>query len=72
MTRRGLVRTSRFIALVLRHKPHAAGIELDEHGWADVRERAKDSALVLRTERCHSAHGLESSGSESSSRKFWA
>lgn len=25
-----------FISLVLRHKPEAAGIELDEHGWADV------------------------------------
>ena len=28
--------TSQFIALVLRHKPEAAGITLDEHGWADV------------------------------------
>lgn len=25
-----------FISLVLRHKPEAAGIELDERGWADV------------------------------------
>lgn len=31
-----LTRTSRFLALVLRHKPSAAGIELDSHGWADV------------------------------------
>ena len=38
MTRKEIVRTSRFIALVLRHRPQAAGIELDEHGWADVRE----------------------------------
>ena len=28
--------TSQFISLVLRHKPEAAGITLDEHGWADV------------------------------------
>lgn len=27
---------STFIALVLRHKPDAAGITLDEHGWADT------------------------------------
>ena len=27
-----------FISLVLRHKPDAAGITLDEHGWADVKE----------------------------------
>ena len=25
-----------FISLVLRHKPDAAGIALDEHGWANV------------------------------------
>lgn len=27
-----------FISLVLRHKPEAAGITLDEHGWANVEE----------------------------------
>lgn len=27
-----------FISLVLRHKPDAAGISLDEHGWANVNE----------------------------------
>lgn len=27
-----------FISLVLRHKPDAAGIKLDEHGWANVIE----------------------------------
>ena len=26
----------RFLALVLRHKPQAVGIELDTHGWAQV------------------------------------
>lgn len=34
----GLTETSRFISLVLRHKPEAIGITLDEHGWADVQE----------------------------------
>ena len=33
-----LDKISRFISLILRHKPEAAGVELDEHGWADVDE----------------------------------
>lgn len=28
-----LTNTSKFISLVLRHKPEAIGITLDEHGW---------------------------------------
>ena len=37
--------TSKFLSLILRHKPQIVGIELDEHGWADVEElirRVKD------------------------------
>ena len=30
--------TSKFISLILRHKPEVIGISLDEHGWADVEE----------------------------------
>ena len=33
-----LKNTSKFISLVLRHKPETIGIALDEHGWADVSE----------------------------------
>ena len=33
-----LKRISRYISLILRHKPEAAGITLDEHGWANVDE----------------------------------
>lgn len=33
-----LDKLSKFISLVLRHKPQAAHIALDEHGWADVKE----------------------------------
>lgn len=33
-----LTRTSKYLSLILRHKPEAAGITLDEHGWADVDE----------------------------------
>lgn len=32
----GLKETSKFISLILRHKPETIGISLDEHGWADV------------------------------------
>lgn len=30
--------TSKIISLILRHKPEAIGISLDEHGWANVDE----------------------------------
>jgi len=33
-----LTDTSRFISLILRHKPEVIGITLDEHGWANVDE----------------------------------
>ena len=33
-----LTRISRFISLVLRHKPQEAGLSLDSHGWANVSE----------------------------------
>ena len=33
-----LQKISRFISLVLRHKPETIGITLDEHGWANVDE----------------------------------
>ena len=29
---------SRYISLILRHKPEVIGITLDEHGWADVEQ----------------------------------
>ena len=32
------VKLGKFLSLVLRHNPDAAGISLDEHGWADVQE----------------------------------
>lgn len=33
--------TSKYISLILRHKPEVIGIKLDEHGWADVDELIK-------------------------------
>ena len=33
-----VTQTSKYIALILRHKPEVIGITLNEHGWADVKE----------------------------------
>lgn len=33
-----LVRISKFLSLVLRHKPETIGLTLDDEGWADVEE----------------------------------
>ena len=42
--------TSKFISLILRHKPDVIGITLDEHGWADVSE------LIAGVSKCCSAN----------------
>lgn len=34
----GLVEISKYLSLILRHKPEVIGISLDEHGWAVVDE----------------------------------
>lgn len=39
--------TSRYISLILRHKPDVIGIALDEHGWANVDE------LIAGVNRTH-------------------
>ena len=33
-----LTKTSKYISLILRHKPETIGISLDEHGWANVKD----------------------------------
>lgn len=33
-----LTKVSKYLALILRHKPEEAGISLDSHGWANVQE----------------------------------
>lgn len=35
---KNLTHTSKFISLVLRHKPEEIGLQLDANGWADVNE----------------------------------
>lgn len=42
-----LEQTSRYISLILRHKPETIGITLDEHGWANVDE------LIAGVSRTH-------------------
>ena len=36
MVNNNYTRTSRFISMILRHKPEEIGITLDKHGWANV------------------------------------
>ena len=31
-----LLQFTKFLAMVLRHKPEKAGVRLDKHGWANV------------------------------------
>lgn len=40
-----VTRTSRFLSLILRHKPEEIGLSLDENGWAEV-----DELIVLVNE----------------------
>lgn len=36
-----LIKTSKYISLILRHKPETIGISLDKHGWANVKDLIK-------------------------------
>ncbi|UCF71221.1 MAG: RNA 2'-phosphotransferase [candidate division WOR-3 bacterium] len=38
-----LVRLSKFLCLVLRHKPETIGLALDEEGWANIEELIRKS-----------------------------
>lgn len=44
-----LTKTSRFISLILRHKPEEIGITLDEHGWANVDELLRGINIDMAT-----------------------
>jgi putative RNA 2'-phosphotransferase len=41
MNPKQLTKFSRFLSLVLRHKPETIGIQLDHHGWTDVNQLLK-------------------------------
>ncbi len=38
MSRRNLVKLSKFLALILRHQPERFALELDDEGWASLAE----------------------------------
>ena len=42
-----LTRISKYISLILRHKPEVIGIKLDAHGWADVNALLAGVSLSL-------------------------
>ena len=44
-----LKNTSKYLSLILRHKPETIGITLDEHGWANVDELI---AGIAKTHDC--------------------
>jgi putative RNA 2'-phosphotransferase len=49
MNHKELTRKSKFLSLVLRHKPGTIGITLDEHGWVGVQDLLSKSDLTLTT-----------------------
>lgn len=42
-------KVSKFISLILRHKPEAIGISLDEHGWAETDALCTGVGIPLET-----------------------
>ena len=61
------IKLGRFLSLVLRHKPSAAGITLDAHGWADVGELLSG---VRRTGRQIDMDTLERIVRENNKRRY--
>lgn len=61
------IKLGRFLSLVLRHNPSAAGISLDEHGWADVEELLDG---VSRTGRRIDMETLERIVRENNKRRY--
>lgn len=45
-----LKNTSKYLSLILRHKPETIGITLDEHGWAKVDDLI---AGIAKTHNCN-------------------
>lgn len=42
---------SKYMSMILRHRPETVGIQLDEHGWADVNELIKGIAKKKKFNR---------------------
>lgn len=45
MDNKDLIHKSKFLSLVLRHKPEEIGIKLDENGWTDIVDLCKKSDI---------------------------
>lgn len=61
------IKLGQFLSLVLRHKPSAAGIALDAHGWADIGELLSG---VRRTGRKIDMDALERIVRENNKRRY--
>lgn len=61
------IKLGRFLSLVLRHNPSAAGITLDQNGWADVEELL---AGVKRTGRFIDKTTLERIVEENNKKRY--
>ena len=44
------IKISKFLSLVLRHKPETIGLSLDQNGWANVDELLKKANLNISKE----------------------
>ncbi|MCF0107286.1 MAG: RNA 2'-phosphotransferase [Holdemanella sp.] len=44
-----LTKISKYMSLILRHKPETIGITLDEHGWANVKELMEGISIDMET-----------------------
>ncbi|TBV08461.1 RNA 2'-phosphotransferase [Stutzerimonas kirkiae] len=49
MTTKRLSETSKFLSYILRHEPHAIGLQLDSEGWADIESLIAGAAKDGRT-----------------------
>ncbi|HVU58081.1 MAG TPA: RNA 2'-phosphotransferase [Puia sp.] len=56
MNEKERTKISRFLSLVLRHKPQEIGLQLDSQGWADISELIEKATTAGRT---FTAHDLE-------------
>ena len=53
---------SRFLSLILRHKPDAIGLDLDSQGWADIEQMIdKAHAAGTKFDRNELLHVVETS-----------
>ena len=49
MNKNNIKKTSKFLSLILRHKPETIGLKLDENGWADIDELIEKSKNLKLT-----------------------